>query len=182
MNPNQHNGAGLFQPASSYANKREYDFTTQKKVGKEGEAKIDLWLKFHGYDVEDVSEIPEYQKTGIDRLLIRPDGSTAKAEFKTDKIAKNSNKLFFETVSILHRHIAGWGWTSQADLWIFLIPGKELLVIEPGRFRALVAEKITILEKESVKNKGYCSEGFLVPLEEVRKIALHVSKFRDVPF
>ncbi|XWK90044.1 MAG: hypothetical protein U7127_08355 [Phormidium sp.] len=182
MNSNQHNGAGLSQPASSYANKREYDFTTQKKVGKEGEAKIDLWLKFHGYDIQDVSEIPEYQKAGIDRLLIRPDGEIAKAEFKTDRIAKNSEQLFFETVSVVHRNILGWGWTSQADLWIFLIPGQELLFIEPGKLRSLVAEKLAILEKKSVQNKGYSSEGFLVPLEEVRKIALHVSKFRDVPF
>lgn len=167
---------------NQFNQKREYDFNTQKKKGKEGEEKIDLWLKFHGYDVEDVSEVPEYQKDGIDRILIRPDGSTVRAEFKTDGWAKKSLKLCFETVSVLHRNISGWGWTSKADLWFFFIPGQQLLVIEPGKFRSLVAEKVTTLEKESVKNKGYCSEGLLVPLEEVRKIALHVSKFRELPF
>jgi hypothetical protein len=176
------NGAGLFQAVSSCAQKREYNFTTQKKVGKQGEAKIDLWLNFLGYEVEDVSEVPEYQKAGIDRLLTRPDVSSAKAEYKTDIKAKQTGNLFFEKVSVAHLNNPGWGFNSQADLWIFFIPGQEILVVEPGKFRLLVFEQKKSLEEKTVQNQGYCTIGLPVPLEKVRKIARHRYEFRDIPF
>ncbi|MEP0807660.1 MULTISPECIES: hypothetical protein [unclassified Coleofasciculus] len=182
MNQTQYNGAGLIQPSRPFAQTTGYDFNTQNKVGKAGELAIDHWLQFLGYGINDVSEVPEYQKAGIDRLLTRPDSSIAKAEYKTDLKAKQTGNLFFEIVSVEHRNIIGWGLTSQADLWIFLIPRQEILVVEPGKFRWLVLEHLAILEKKTVQNQGYCTIGLPVPLADVRKIARHGYKFPDIPF
>ncbi len=161
---------------------RYYDFPTQYKVGKAGELVIDHWLQALGYRIDDVSELPEYQKAGIDRLLTRPDGSMVKAEYKTDVKAKQTGNLFFEIVSVDNRNIVGWGLTSQADLWIFFIPGQEILVIEPGKFRWLVLEQLAILQKKVVQNRGYCTIGLPVPLAKVREIARYVYKFPNVLF
>jgi hypothetical protein len=182
MHQNQHNEGKLFQPSLPFAQKLRYDFSHQKKVGKAGETAIDHWLKFLGYNIEDVSELPEYQKAGIDRLLTRLDGTTIKAEYKTDLKAKQTGNLFFETVSVAHRNIPGWGHTSQADFWIFFIPKQEILVVEPGKFRCLVLEHLTTLEKKTVQNQGFCTIGLPVPLKNVREIACHVYKFPEVPF
>jgi hypothetical protein len=159
-----------------------YDFPTQYKVGKAGELVIDHWLQALGYRIDDVSESPEYQKAGIDRLLIRPDGSITKAEYKTDVKAKQTGNLFFEIVSVDNRNIVGWGLTSQADLWIFFIPGHEILLIEPGKFRWLVLEQLATLQKKVVQNRGYCTIGLPVPLAKVREIARYVYKFPNVLF
>jgi hypothetical protein len=182
MNQNQQNGAGLFQPSPRFAQKPGYDFSTQTRVGKAGELAIDHWLHFLGYRIEDVSELPEYQKAGIDRRLIRPDGSIATADYKTDLKAKQTGNLFFEMVSVDNRHIIGWGLTSQADLWIFFVPGQEILVVEPGKFRWLVLEQLRTLEKKTVQNQGYCTIGLPVPLTSVRRIARHLYKLPDIPF
>ncbi|MDM3852152.1 MAG: hypothetical protein PT119_19790 [Aphanizomenon gracile PMC627.10] len=158
------------------------DFFTQNKRGKAGEEKIDLYLKSLGYEIQDVSADPRYQKAGIDRIISQPCGYIAKAKYKTDFKAKQTGNLFFETEANDRRNIPGWGHTSQADIWIFYIPEQEILFVDPGKFRWLVLEHLTTLKKKTVQNKGYCTFGFPVPLESVRKISLYFHPFPPVPF
>jgi len=179
-NNNQHNKAEFSQQLPPLSQKQEYDFQTQNKVGKTGEAIVDQWLQIHGYRIEDVSDLPQYQKAGIDRVLIRPNGSTATAEYKTDIKAKQTGNLFFEACDDRNRPC--WGWTSQADLWIFFIPQQEILVVEPGKFRLLVSQQQPELSQKVVPNRGYSVTGLPVPLVKVRNIASHVFKFPDVLF
>ncbi len=179
-NNNQHNEPEFSQQLPSLSQKQEYDFQTQKKVGKTGEGIVDQWLQIHGYRIQDVSDLQQYQKTGIDRLLIRPNGSTATAEYKTDLKAKQTGNLFFEAFDDRNRPC--WGWTSQADLWIFFIPQQEILVVEPGKFRLLVLQQKQELPQKVVQNRGYSVTGLIVPLANVRNIASHVCKFPDVLF
>ena len=63
-NNNQHNKAELSQQLPPLSQKQEYDFQTQKKVGKTGEAIVDQWLQIHGYRIEDVSDLPHYSTSG----------------------------------------------------------------------------------------------------------------------
>ena len=152
-----------------------YDFSSQHKLGKQGEQVIDQWLR-NIYKVTDVSDTPMYQEAGIDRIIERTNGTTATVEYKFDIAARRTGNLFFETVSSDTQGIPGWGWTSQADYWIFLVPEQEIIVVRPGKLRSLVWQRQTVLEERTVPNKNYKTLGVPVPLSEVRKVAYQTQK------
>ena len=149
---------------------KQYDFETQRKVGQEGEALLDQWLS-PSYKVLDVSDNLKYQQSGIDRIVTRSDGSIITVEYKLDIAARRTGNLFFETVSNDKAKIPGWGWSSQADYWIFLIPQQEILVFNPGKLRALVWALQKTLKEKSVANKGYNTIGYPTPLIQAREVA-----------
>ena len=152
---------------------RQYDFEIQRKIGQEGERFLDQWLR-PIYKVSNVSEDLKYQQLGIDRVVTRSDGSVITVEYKFDIAAKRTGNLFFETISNNTENIPGWGWTSQADYWIFLIPEQEILVFKPGRLRALVWDLQKSLTKKTVPNKGYNTVGYPIPLTKAREVAFQV--------
>jgi len=149
---------------------KQYDFQTQQQIGKEGEAFLDQWL-YPNYKVLNVSEDLNYQKAGIDRIVTRSDGSIITIEYKYDRAAKRTGNLFFETISNNISNTPGWGWTSQADYWIFLIPEQEILVFKPGALRTLVWSLKKSIKERNVPNNGYNTIGYPVPLVEARKVA-----------
>lgn len=152
---------------------KQYDFETQQKVGQFGETFLDKWL--HPiYKVLDVSNESSYQKSGIDRVVTRSDGTVITVEYKFDIAAKRTGNLFFETISNDKEMIPGWGWSSQSDYWIFLIPEQEILVFKPGKLRALVWELQKTVQKRSVTNRGYNTVGYPIPLSQARKVASQV--------
>ncbi|MFM6279137.1 MAG: hypothetical protein ACKPE2_12850, partial [Dolichospermum sp.] len=114
-----------------------YDFKSQEFIGKNGENILDKWLGSI-YKILDVSTVKKYQNSGIDRILMRPDGSTVSVEYKFDLASSRTGNLFFETVSVDNKNIPGWGWLSQAEYWIFLLPTMEVLVVEPGKMRNMI--------------------------------------------
>lgn len=152
---------------------KPYDFETQRKVGQEGETFLDQWLH-PVYKVLDVSGEMKYQHAGIDRIVTRSDGSVIMIEYKFDLVAKRTGNLFFETISNDKEMIPGWGWSSQADYWIVLIPEQEILVFKPGKLRALVWELQKTLQKRSVPNRGYNTVGYPIPLTQARKVAFQI--------
>lgn len=154
---------------------KHYNFSVQHKLGKQGEQIIDRWLQ-NIYKVTDVSDIPKYQEAGIDRIIERTDGTTATVEYKLDIAAKRTGNLFFETVSVDTQGIPGWGWTSQADYWIFLIPEQEIIVVHPGKLRSLVWQHQTLLIERTVPNKNYKTLGVPVPLSDIRKVAYKIQQ------
>jgi hypothetical protein len=127
-----------------------------------------------------VSSIKEYQDMGIDRLLTRPDGSVVTVEYKFDLAASRTGNIFFETVSVDRRNIPGWGWSSQADYWIFLLNTNEILVVIPSRFRALVWElRFEIVEKK-IQNSNYNTIGIPIPLKKVQEISSYQTRIESV--
>ncbi|NEQ69401.1 MAG: hypothetical protein F6K21_28705 [Symploca sp. SIO2D2] len=152
-----------------------YDFQAQHKIGKQGEQFIDKWLK-NNYKVTDVSDIPNYQKAGIDRIIELKDGTTVTVEYKFDVAAKRTGNIFFETVAVDTQSIPGWGWTSQADYWIFLIPEQEIIIVQPGKLRSLVWQQQKVLKEKTVPNKNYNTLGVPVLLSDVKKIAYQIQR------
>ncbi len=147
-----------------------YNFEDQVSIGKQGEDLLDQWLNSL-YTVIDVSDIKQYQKRGIDRVLIRPDQSVVTVEYKFDLASARTGNLFFETVSIDTRNIPGWGWSSEADYWIFLLPSKEVLVIEPSKFRDLIWKSRFKFKEKKVSNSDYNTYGIPIPINKVKEIA-----------
>ncbi|MGK7932135.1 MAG: hypothetical protein AB4041_11975 [Microcystaceae cyanobacterium] len=151
-------------------NKKTYDFHHQQIIGQKGEAILDEWLQSI-YKIVDVSSDEKYQKIGIDRLLMLPDETIITVEYKFDVASARTGNLFFETISVDTKNIAGWGWSSQADYWIFLLPSLEILVIEPCKFRRLVWELRSTLKEKKIPNTNYNTWGVPVPIKKVKDIA-----------
>ena len=149
---------------------KTYRFDQQGLVGAKGEQILDEWL-VQSYKILNVSDIKLYQESGIDRILMRPDGSTVKVEYKFDLASSRTGNLFFETVSVDRRNVPGWGWSSQADYWIFLLPSLEVLVVEPSKLRTLAWQYREQLVDKAIQNLGYKTIGIAIPLEKVRAIA-----------
>jgi hypothetical protein len=93
-------------------------------------------------------------------------------ECKTDKEARNTGNIFFETVSNSEKQSPGWGWTSQADYWIYLIPDQEILVFHPGDLRALVWEYRASLRECPAFNRNYRTLGYPIRLNLARRKTL----------
>jgi hypothetical protein len=151
-------------------NNKIYDFNSQEFVGKKGEIILDKWLG-SSYKILDVSKIKKYQEFCIDRILMRPDGTTVSVEYKFDLASSRTGNLFFETVSVDNKDIPGWGWQSQAEYWIFLLPTMEVLVVEPGKLRNIVWRSRSEFKEKEIQNVGYKTLGIPIPLPKVRKIA-----------
>ncbi|MEO1523263.1 MAG: hypothetical protein AAFU78_21155 [Cyanobacteria bacterium J06633_2] len=149
---------------------KAYRFDQQGLVGAQGEQILDEWLS-ESYKILNVSDIKLYQESGIDRILMRPDGTTVKVEYKFDLASSRTGNLFFETVSVDRRNVPGWGWSSQADYWIFLLPSMEVLVVEPSRLRTLAWQYREKLVDKEIQNLGYKTIGIAIPLKQVRAIA-----------
>ena len=149
---------------------KPYSFGTQNSMGKMGEIILDNWLR-KNYKILDVSEVRKYQDIGIDRIVMRHDGTTVNVEYKFDIASSRTGNLFFETVSIDRNNLPGWGWQSQADYWIFLFPDMEVLVVKPGMLRNLIWQSRENIVDKEVQNSNYKTLGIPIPLSEVRKIA-----------
>lgn len=113
---------------------------------------------------------------GIDRLLTRPDGSVVTVEYKFDLAASRTGNIFFETVSVDQRDIPGWGWSSQADYWIFLLTTNEILVVKPSRFRTLVWESRFQTTEKKIPNSNYNTLGVPIPFKKVQEISSYRTK------
>lgn len=153
----------------------KYDFYRQKNIGKRGEDILDRWLN-KSYKIINVSTSKKHQDSGIDRILVRPDGTIAKVEYKFDLASSRTENIFFETTSVDKRNIAGWGWSSQADYWIFLLQDLEVLVVEPRKMRSLVWKERKDEHEREIVNCGYKTLGIPIPLSKVREITTHNSK------
>jgi hypothetical protein len=153
-----------------------YSFKSQEIKGKYGERILDNWHISLGYKILDVSDTQKYRDIGIDRILMRPDGSTVNVEYKFDLASARTGNLFFETVSVDCQNTPGWGWSSQADYWIFLLPSREILVVEPKKMRNLVWQYREVGKDKEVPNLGYKTRGIPIPIKQVRLIAHHRDK------
>jgi hypothetical protein len=102
------------------------------------------------------------------------DGILKTVECKTDPKARETGNIFFETVSVSksEKQTPGWGWTSQADYWVYLIPDQEILVFCPGDLRAMVWSCRDSLSEKSASNKGYRTLGYPVNIARARKVAI----------
>ena len=165
----------LIQTQIKKNSSRVYSFRSQEFIGKYGEEILDKWLSIF-YRIMDVSGVKKYQDSGIDRILTRPDGTTVNVEYKFDLASARTGNLFFETVSVDNQDIPGWGWRSQADYWIFLLPSMEILVIEPGKLRNLVWQHRLEARDKEVQNSGYRTLGIPIPLSMVKAIVRYAGR------
>lgn len=151
---------------------KSYSFTTQNSIGKQGEEMLDLWLKSK-YRITDVSEAPYFQERCIDRILEKADGSTIFVEYKFDQAARKTGNIFFETISIDSKGVPGWGWKTQADYLLTLVPDQEVIVVRPATLRALMWQERHSVQDKYIPNVGYQTVGCPIHLNKVRDASFY---------
>lgn len=145
-----------------------YDFDTQYKFGKDGELFLDKYFN-KWFDISPVDRVDE--KRGIDRKYIhKSSGTKFTVEYKTDKTASKTGNVFIETISIDSQDKPGWVINSQAQLLVYLIPSKIVLIADMMKVKyKFMHEWINYYDLKIIKNDGYNTIGMPVPIEEFEK-------------
>lgn len=162
------------------------EFTEQKAVGLRGEAVIDSWLSFQGYEPELPSQ--EMELEGIDRILWRKrsDGIYAKtsAQYKTDNRASFTGNLFIET-QIRERNgviTPGWLYGSVAQKIFWYLPQNDTIIeVYLSDLRDFIdSHGGLLLESQWVENVGrYAGKGKILPIALAEKLIYRWGEYKE---
>ena len=104
-----------------------YNFDVQLAQGESGEARLDRFFSTW-FQIQPAT--PEEQRQGIDRWFSdRRRPRTLAVEYKTDHTAARTGNAFIETISVDSEQKAGWAFTSQADLLLYYVPGRDQVYV-----------------------------------------------------
>lgn len=150
-----------------------YEFDKQLRKGASGERFLDALFRDR-FDIK-----PGVQRQGYDRVFTnRETGERLKVEYKRDATAARTHNLFVETVSVDTEDVAGWAYTSGADVLMHYIPEPESLcyVVRFQRLRRELPRWCSQYPERSIPNRGrygrsYHTVGVLVPQHEYEAIA-----------
>lgn len=150
-----------------------YNFDDQLSHGERGEVFLDRYFS-RWFRIEPATE--EQQRQGFDRIFHhRKSRSAYTVEYKTDTAAARTGNAFIETVSVDAAEKAGWAFTSQADMLLYYVPGKNIVyILKMAAIRARLPFWLQTCEVREVPNNGYHTHGLLVPLEELERCAERV--------
>lgn len=155
-----------------------FDFETQLKQGFEGEAELVAHLTAQGWHC--IKATIAQEKTGIDYICKhKKTGVTRTIEIKSDSRASHTQNAFIETVSVKKgKNIIkqGWAYTCQANYLFYYLP--QDLIAYAFKVSHLRLHLDEWLRKNyrlvSVPNRGYVTQGILVPLWELEKNATQI--------
>lgn len=146
-------------------------FAKDLRVGQEYERRMIAYLS-QFFDVR--SATIDQQHTGIDMVLRRGDEQFT-VELKADKRSKETGNAFIETMSQVEMGVPGWAWTCRADRIIYWVLPDEVIVVKPTDIRERLAAKedawMKMYPTKLICNRAWHTQGYLVPLDELRKIA-----------
>ena len=113
---------------------------------------------------------------GIDLFARDPEGRLVKIEVKHDERAAQTGRAFIETVSNDQTGRAGWVYSCEADVILYMVPGDGCLVywLAPVALRGRVSDWLQRADRRegrfqhvSAANVGYRTRGVGVPLTEL---------------
>jgi Holliday junction resolvase-like predicted endonuclease len=156
--------------------KKVFDFESQLQQGFQGEAEIIAHLTAQGWRCTKANRDQERQ--GIDYITAKGKESRT-IEIKSDSRATNTGNAFIETVSVLKGTEIikkGWAYTCQANFLFYYLPVDLVAyVYQPSILRTYTDLWIKKnYRKVSVPNKGYLTQGILVPLWELENTAIEI--------
>ena len=120
--------------------------------GKKGEQRAQEHFESLGWQVYDVSDIPEYRQKEID-FILQKDGEVFTVEVKSSTSAAKDRKLVVETFVDISIKKLGWIWTTEADL-LAVVSGDKMFIYLPYEMR----EYITECNKQIVCKQQYGTE------------------------
>lgn len=153
-----------------------YSFQAQSQVGAEGEAALDRWFS-RFYLLWPASA--DQERRGIDRIAThRLTGRLLTLQYKTDTKATRTGNAFVETLSVVP-HKPGWAVSCVADYLCYWVVGGALYICTPAAIRATLPDWRQVHPSRRVPNRGYETEGLLVPLPQLEAICkVFIEDFR----
>lgn len=154
-----------------------YDFDEQFKLGDAGAVVLDAVLR-REYKLLILPVDREWERRGIDRVILTPSGVVRSLEYKTDYTGARTHNCFVEMVSVVEKNILGWAYTSHADMLVHYLPHPENLAycIMFEDLREKLDDWIRDYEPKTIHTKrndgmSYSSKGLAVPQDEFEAIA-----------
>jgi hypothetical protein len=162
-----------------------HNFSKSKQAGDVGETLLDSYFSTDNH-ILTVPLVTE-KEFGIDRVFLTKEfGILHKVEYKTDARAADTGNLFLEIWSNKEAKKKGWLHTSKADIFMFYVPGNEIIYevrgIDLEQFRTAAVKDYRVGSAlNNLPNGGgfYRSEGLLVPLQEISDISYDIHKIGD---
>lgn len=167
-----------------------YSFRAKLSEGVAHEATLDRlfsrWYQIQRLD-PDAPGLPAsqraicraFQRRGIDRVFLSrgPDRTgyrtRSTVEYKADSTAAATGNAFVETVSVDTDDKPGWASYSCAQFLVYYVPPTgEVTVVPMPSLRAELAGWTATYPIRKVKNRGYHTHGILVPLDNLRALAV----------
>lgn len=150
-----------------------YDFDTQLAIGEAHERRLDTLFQRY-FAITPATR--QQQRQGIDRNFVNLDtGATYRVEYKADALAGKTGNAFIETVSVDATGRPGWAVASQADILIYLVVEPEAVyAIRMATLRMALHGWMRRYPRHAAQNAGYKTLGYLVPLNELERIAMEV--------
>ena len=90
-------------------------FKNNLNEGKKGETLVSSFLISIGYQVEDVSHDPEFQKRDIDLIAGKEVGERMTIEVKSDSMVSRTGNICIETIGNIGKNKKGWLYYCQAS-------------------------------------------------------------------
>lgn len=145
-----------------------YHFSSQNKIGQDGENKIRAY--FAAIGIETFSVPLSVNKKGVDFYTVEF-GEKVYYEVKTDSMAAKTGNCFLEVISNTSTAKLGFLFTCKSDFILYYVPefGK-FLKIPPPELRYYITFNADKFKIKSCANPGYFSEGLLVPYAELAGI------------
>lgn len=164
---------------STFSERMDYNFETQKKIGDEGEAALDAFYSKH-YVVKPCSDL-ELQRRGVDRLFKIPGPMKCwfSVEYKTDHKAHQTGCAYIEVELNSELNGKEYGWLQKlfAQVLFYYVPATRVCYCVPALILKACAANFWSEQypKGRAANKGRCgtlytSTGLLVPLRELEVI------------
>lgn len=167
---------------------KTHNFKESSLKGIDSEELVFNWLKAAGYEVDLVGQrlgkwsdsefkgeynAPDFairsHYSGTPRSLV---GKTV--ELKSDSLAHETGNLPFEIVSNVGSGRPGWVYSLSADFIAFYLVGSgELLLLAVPDLKKAIEDKWQHYKSlKAIRNPLFTGVVILVPVEEVRKLAL----------
>lgn len=146
-----------------------YSFQEQLAIGERDEDRLDRHFgQFFSIDKATAAE----QRQGIDRHFIGKERKFT-VEYKSDHRAFETGNAFVETVSVDTKNTPGWIYTSKASYLFYFMPDADLCYILTFlKLRNRLRKWLALYPTCSIPNRGYCTEGMIVPLYEFERGAI----------
>lgn len=162
---------------------KTYDFATQLELGKKQEDVLDEYFSTW-YNIKKAT-LEEERSDKFDRWFQRKEGDPKwlMVEYKADDKADSTGNLFIETMSNVEMGRYGWAWLTVADIVVYYVLPDTLYFLPSGakiREWLMTWHKHGGPSKRKVQNKGYKSEGYIVPTEHIVEL-IGKDKVRILP-
>lgn len=151
-------------------------FKNNLNEGKKGETLVSSFLISIGYQVEDVSHDPEFQKRDIDLIAGKEVGERMTIEVKSDSMMSRTGNICIETIGNIGKNKKGWLYYCQAShLFIVDVVNNiihcvrfkeffDMYQANKKRYRHIIREQL----EDGVYYKQ--AELALIPLEDIKKL------------